>query len=82
MPIEKAVNRRDATSELMLDLAVDARWIGKKMNIINLQGQMVMQITITSKYQKIDISKLQPGMYFIQSRKEDDQSLKIKFIKL
>ena len=47
-------------SEMTLDLAYDVRWIGKTINITNTQGQIVLQVTISSKYQKINVSKLQP----------------------
>ncbi|MES1197832.1 MAG: M43 family zinc metalloprotease [Chitinophagaceae bacterium] len=71
-----------ATSEMTLDLAYDIRWMGKLLTITNLQGQTVMQVSITSKYQKLDISKLKSGMYFLTSRKGDGDFIKHKFIKL
>jgi len=71
-----------ATSEMTLDLAYDIRWIGKMITITNIQGQTVMEQSIISKNQKIDIRKLQPGMYFISSKKEDGALIKLKFIKL
>lgn len=70
-----------STSEMTLDLAYDIRWIGKIINITNLQGQIVMQLVITSKTQKIDLRKLNPGMYFINAKKEDGAFIKQKFIK-
>lgn len=71
-----------ATSEMTLDIAYDVRWIGKTIAVTNMQGQTVMQASITSKNQKIDIRKLQPGMYFLSSKKEDGAIIKMKFIKL
>jgi hypothetical protein len=71
-----------ATHEMTLDLAYDVRWIGKILYIFNLQGQIVLQVQVSSKNQKINISKLQPGMYILQSKKDDGESLKLKFIKL
>jgi hypothetical protein len=70
-----------AITEMTLDLAYDIRWIGKILNVTNLQGQIVMQITIDSKNQKINVSRLQPGMYFINAKKEDGDFIKQKFIK-
>jgi len=52
------------------------------ITITNLQGQTVMELSVISKNQKIDIRKLQPGMYFISSKKEDGALIKLKFIKL
>ncbi|HYM92851.1 MAG TPA: T9SS type A sorting domain-containing protein [Chitinophagaceae bacterium] len=71
-----------ANNVLNLDVAYDTRWIGKIMTISNLQGQTVMQFVINSKLQKIDISKLQSGMYFLSAKKEDGPSIKEKFVKL
>ncbi|MEO7984726.1 MAG: M43 family zinc metalloprotease [Bacteroidota bacterium] len=71
-----------ASNEINLDLAYDIRWIGKTIFVTNLQGQNVMNVVITSKYQKIDLSKLQAGMYFIAAKKDDGESIKQRFIKL
>ncbi len=71
-----------ATTQLTLDLSYDVRWVGKSIQITNLQGQTIMVVTITSKIQQIDISRLQPGMYFLAAKKGDGESIKQKFIKL
>jgi Pregnancy-associated plasma protein-A/Secretion system C-terminal sorting domain len=70
-----------AASEMMLDLSYDVRWIGKIINVTNLQGQNVMQVVVTSKFQKINITRLQTGMYFLTAKKEDGDFIKEKFIK-
>ena len=67
---------------MVLDLAYDVRWIGKTITINNQQGQIVMQLTVTSKTQRIDISRLNSGMYFLFLKKEDGSVIKQKFIKL
>jgi hypothetical protein len=71
-----------ATTQLILDLSYDIRWVGKSIQVTNLQGQTIMVVTITSKIHQIDISRLQPGMYFIAAKKGDGESIKQKFIKL
>jgi len=71
-----------ATSELILDLAYDIRWIGKIIYIYNLHGQLIMNVSITSKIQRIDITKLQPGIYFLAAKKDDGESMKKRFTKL
>lgn len=71
-----------ASSEMMLDLSYDFRWIGKTIFVTNLQGQNVMNVTITSKNLRINISKLQAGIYFLAAKKEDGESMKMKFVKL
>jgi hypothetical protein len=71
-----------ASAEVMLDLSYDFRWIGKTIFITNLQGQRVMNVVITSKNQRINVSKLQAGIYFLAAKKEDGESMKMKFVKL
>jgi hypothetical protein len=70
-----------ATNELILDIAYDTRWIGKIISVLNVNGQQVMQAQITSRLQKIDVSKLKPGLYFISANK-DGSYIKQKFIKM
>lgn len=71
-----------ASSHFILDMAYDSRWIGKTIQITNLQGQIVMQVMITSKIQRIDINKLQAGIYFLAAKKDDGESMKMRFVKL
>lgn len=71
-----------ATTSMKLDLSYDIRWMGKTIFIMNLNGQTVMTVPINSKVVEINISKLQPGMYFLATKKEDGESIKQKFIKL
>lgn len=71
-----------ATTELFLDLSYDIRWMGKNIFVTNVQGQSVMNVMITSKNQRIDINKLQPGIYFIAAKKDDRESIKLRFVKL
>ncbi|MCX6316827.1 MAG: M43 family zinc metalloprotease [Bacteroidetes bacterium] len=71
-----------ASSEMTLDLSYDFRWIGKIIFVTNLQGQNVMNVQVTSKNQRINISKLQAGVYFLAAKKEDGESMKLKFVKL
>ncbi|MBL7732724.1 MAG: T9SS type A sorting domain-containing protein [Chitinophagaceae bacterium] len=71
-----------ASGELTLDLSYDQRWIGKNIFITNLQGQNVVNVTITSKIMRIDVSRLAAGTYFIAAKKDDGESMKLKFLKL
>lgn len=71
-----------ASSQVMLDLSYDSRWIRKTIFVTNMQGQNVMNVVITSKYQQIDVSRLQAGVYFIAAKKDDGESMKMKLIKL
>jgi hypothetical protein len=70
-----------ATNAMTLDVSYDIRWIGKTLRVMNLQGQTVMQIIVDSKIQKIDISNLKPGMYFLAGKKDDGDFIEQKFIK-
>ena len=71
-----------AISQLTLDLAYDTRWMGKIIQITNLQGQIVMQVPITAKILHIDVNKLQAGIYFLAAKKDDGESMKMRFVKL
>ena len=71
-----------ATSTITLDLAYDARWVGKSVQVTNAQGQIIMQVLITSKYQHIPVSTLKPGIYFIMGKKEDGATIKEKFVRM
>ena len=70
-----------AITELNLDIAYEPRWIGKTISIVNLSGQIMMQITISSRLQKIDISKLKPGLYIISGNRGSEK-LRLKFVKM
>jgi hypothetical protein len=71
-----------ASSSLTLDLAYDSRWVGKTIQIYNMAGQIVLKVAVTSKLQKIDINKLQSGVYILAAKKEDGESMKLQFVKL
>jgi hypothetical protein len=69
------------TSELTLNMDYDARWIGKELKVFNVTGQLQMRKMITSKIQKLDVSNLKLGIYFISAEKEGEKMLQ-KFVKL
>jgi hypothetical protein len=69
------------TSELTLNMEYDARWIGKELKVFNVTGQLQIRKMITSKIQKLDVSNLKPGIYFISAEKEGEKMLQ-KFVKL
>jgi hypothetical protein len=71
-----------STTEINLDLSYDSRWMENTVRITNVQGQSVMNGTITSKIQKLDISSLKPGIYFLAAKRGDGLSILQKFIKL
>lgn len=71
-----------ATNTVNLDLSYDTRWIGKTIFVTNLHGQNLMNVLITTKFQQIDISRLQPGLYFLAAKNDQGLSMKMKFVKL
>lgn len=71
-----------ANAVMTLDLNYDPRWMGKNIYISNFSGQVVMNLTITSLSQTINISKLAAGPYILAAKKDDGESLKMKFVKL
>jgi hypothetical protein len=70
-----------ASTELFVDVEFDARWVGKEIQVINISGQIQFKKTISSRIQKLDISQLRPGLYFIRAEKQDEKIME-KFIKL
>jgi hypothetical protein len=70
-----------AASQLTVDLAYDARWIGREMIITNSVGLAVIRSQVSSKIQSVDISRLKPGVYFLRIDKEGE-SIRQKFVKL
>jgi hypothetical protein len=69
------------STELTVNLEFDTRWVGKEMQVINISGQVQLRKTILSKVQKLDVSQLRPGVYFIRAEKEGEKIIE-KFIKL
>jgi hypothetical protein len=70
-----------ATTELNVNIEFDTRWIGKELQVFNIAGQLQLKKTISSKNQKLDISQLKPGLYFIRAEKPGEKIME-KFVKL
>lgn len=68
-------------SEMTLDLSYDVRWIGRSLIVMNMQGQAMAQLIITSKLQPINITSLSAGIYLLTGKKEDGEAIKIRFVK-
>ena len=66
---------------MVLNFDYNADWIGKIVSIVNINGETVSRWQISSKTQKINLSQLKAGMYFIQAE-NGNQKLRAKFIKL
>jgi hypothetical protein len=70
-----------ATTELKLFFEYDERWKGKKLQIFDITGRLVISKIISSQIETIDVSRLNPGTYFIDAWKEEEK-LRAKFVKL
>jgi len=79
--LEPRIYPNPAKNELIIDLNYDARWVGNIIQVINLHGQQIATVPISSKLQKIDISRLSPGIYFLAAKRKDGLSIRKKFVK-
>jgi type IX secretion system substrate protein/pregnancy-associated plasma protein-A len=70
-----------ATTQLTINMEYDERWVGKQLQVIDMTGKVQIVKTITSKVQKLDVSQLAPGVYFLKSEKTGEKMMQ-KFIKL
>ena len=62
-------------------LNVDAEWIGKELQLVNITGTVVQRIRINSGTQKISVHELSSGIYFLQGR-HAQSSINHKMVKL
>lgn len=69
-----------AEQELTLNWEYDTRWVGQTVFIYNANGQVAATHRVNAALQKIDLSRLQPGLYFIKAEKADEKILQ-RFIK-
>jgi len=70
-----------ASTELTVNVEFDTRWMGKEIQVVNIAGQIQLRKTISSKIQKLDVSQLKPGLYFIRGEKDGERIIE-KFVKL
>ena len=70
-----------AVTSIKVYFDYDERWIGKKMEILDMSGRIVLSKIISSNIETLDVSRLTAGVYFIRAEKEEEK-LHAKFIKL
>jgi hypothetical protein len=70
-----------ATTKLTINMEYDERWVGKQLQVIDIAGKIQIVKTITSKIQKLDVTQLAPGVYFLRAEKSGEKMMQ-KFIKL
>jgi hypothetical protein len=70
-----------ATTTVKVYFDYDERWKGKELQVLDMNGRVVIKKIIDSKVENLDVSRLNAGVYFIRAEKEGDK-LHAKFIKL
>ena len=71
------------SSELVLDFEYDLSWIGKQVRLLNINGVEVKRVQVLSKIQKLDLSSLRSGIYFVQGiNSSNGNKLYQKLVKL
>jgi hypothetical protein len=70
-----------ASTSINVYFDYDVRWMGKKLEILDMSGRIVLSKTISATIQNIDVSRLNAGVYFIRAEK-DEEKVRAKFIKL
>ena len=70
-----------AATSIKVYFEYDERWIGKKMEIVDMSGRVVFNKIIGSKIETIDVNRFNAGVYFIRAE-NDGERLRTKFVKL
>lgn len=70
-----------STTDITINFEYDARWKGKEILIANVTGQIELRLIISSNLQRINVSKLKPGFYFIKTEKNGEKVMQ-KFVKM
>ena len=70
-----------AATSIKIYFDYDERWIGKKMEMLDMSGRVVFSKIIGSRIETIDVGRFTAGVYFIRAEK-DGEKLHAKFIKL
>lgn len=70
-----------AISEIAIDFENSQSWIGKRITILNMNGTSMIAATINAKGQKINITGLRPGIYFIEGE-NGTHKVRERFLKM
>ena len=70
-----------ATTSINVYFDYDERWIGREIQVLDINGRIVFSKMISSGIEKIDVARLNAGLYFIRTQKEGER-ISAKFIKL
>ena len=69
-----------AASTVTMDFEYDKRWVGHEVRVTDIMGRVMLRQTVSSAIYQLNVSRLKPGIYFIQSEKDGDKMMQ-KFIK-
>jgi hypothetical protein len=80
-PREPRLYPNPSTTDVVLDLSGQSQWIGGELAVIAVNGITVQRQLVTSTLQKIDLSRLSPGIYlvWIKSGKEEIRQKLVKY---
>ena len=69
------------TSEAVLDLSGQPQWVGKELAVLSVNGIIVQRQLVTATQQKIDLSRLAPGIYLVwlKTGKEEIRQKLLKY---
>lgn len=70
-----------SVSDIVMNFEFDDTWIGQNLSLVNLNGVEISRIRISSRTQKLDVSSLKPGMYFIQGY-NGNKKIREKLVKM
>ncbi len=79
--LEARVYPNPASNEINIYFEYDERWLGKELHVIDMSGNVLIRKIINKKIQKIDITRLMPGLYYIRAEKDGEKIIK-KFVKI
>ena len=79
IPAKAQIYPNPVVSELQL--VVDDNWIGKEVFLMNMNGVSIQRILINNKVQKIQVTTLPKGIYFIKGE-NNGQRMYEKIVKL
>lgn len=65
VPKEPRLYPNPAGGEVVLDLSGQSQWVGSEIKVIAMNGVEVQRQKVSSSLQKIDLSRLAPGIYMV-----------------
>jgi hypothetical protein len=78
---EPRIYPNPAAGDVVLDLSGQSQWVGSDIKVIAVNGVEVLRQKVSSTQQKIDLSRLAPGIYmvWIKAGKEEIRQKLVKY---